>query len=71
MAEASKERLQASGRFKEPIVTSIEPAQAFYPAEAYHQDFYRKNPEHYDAYSEGSGRKGPYPLNHSERLTVF
>ncbi len=58
VAEASKERLQASGRFKEPIVTSIEPAQTFYPAEAYHQDFYRKNPEHYDAYSEGSGRKG-------------
>lgn len=57
-AEASKERLQASGRFTTPIVTTIEPAQTFYPAEEYHQDFYRKNPEHYQAYSEGSGRKG-------------
>lgn len=57
-AEASKERLQASGRFKEPIVTTIESAQPFYPAEDYHQDFYRKNPAHYNAYSEGSGRKG-------------
>lgn len=57
-AEASKERLQASERFKEPIVTTIESAQPFYPAEDYHQDFYRKNPAHYNAYSEGSGRKG-------------
>lgn len=58
LAETSKQQLQASGRFKDPIVTAIEPAQTFYPAEAYHQDFYRKQPEHYAAYSKGSGRKG-------------
>ena len=57
-AEASKARLQASGRFSAPIVTAIEPVQPFYPAEEYHQDFYQKNPEHYAAYSEGSGRRG-------------
>ncbi|MCH5463647.1 peptide-methionine (S)-S-oxide reductase MsrA [Levilactobacillus tujiorum] len=42
-ATASKERLAASGRFDEPIVTTIEAAQPFYPAEEEHQDFYRKN----------------------------
>lgn len=46
-AEASKQSLEDSGRFDQPIVTSIEPAQVFYPAEDYHQDFYRKNPARY------------------------
>ncbi|WP_427813451.1 peptide-methionine (S)-S-oxide reductase MsrA [Enterococcus sp. 22-H-5-01] len=58
VAEQSKEQLQASGHFKAPIVTAIESAQPFYPAEEYHQAFYQKNPAHYNAYSEGSGRKG-------------
>lgn len=47
IAEQSKVALQASGRFKEPIVTAIEPVQPFYLAEDYHQSFYKKNPEHY------------------------
>ena len=47
IAEQSKVALQASGRFKEPIVTAIEPVQPFYLAEDYHQGFYKKNPEHY------------------------
>lgn len=46
-AEASKAQLAASGRFSQPIVTTIEPAQTFYPAEEYHQDYYRKHPENY------------------------
>lgn len=47
IAEKSKEKLQLSGRFKQPIVTCIEPASPFYLAEEYHQDFYKKNPERY------------------------
>ena len=53
-----KAALQASGRFTDPIVTTIEPAKPFYPAEDYHQDFYKKNTAHYNAYREGSGRAG-------------
>lgn len=41
IAEQSKANLQASGRFDRPIVTKIEPAETFYEAEAYHQDFIR------------------------------
>ena len=58
IAEASKAALQASGRFTDPIVTTIEPAEPFYPAEDYHQDFYKKNTAQYNAYREGSGRAG-------------
>ena len=55
IAEASKAALQASGRFKKDIVTKIEPASTFYPAEEYHQDFYKKDPEHYKRYRGLSG----------------
>lgn len=47
IAEHSKANLQASGRFDQPIVTNIEPAQPFYEAESYHQGFYKNNPERY------------------------
>ena len=47
IAERSKANLQASGRFDQPIVTSIELAQPFYQAEDYHQGFYKTNPERY------------------------
>lgn len=46
-ALASKAALQESGRFTEPIVTAIEPAQPFYLAEDEHQDYYKKNPENF------------------------
>ena len=56
LAQASKEDLANSGRFDEPIATTIRPAQTFYPAEKYHQDYYKKEPAHYNAYRAGSGR---------------
>ena len=55
-AEASKEKLAHSGKFNRPIVTEILPAMKFYPAEAQHQKYYQQNPEHFEAFEEGSGR---------------
>jgi methionine-S-sulfoxide reductase len=56
IAEASKAKLATSGKFKKPIVTEILPAMKFWPAEDYHQKYYRQNPEHFEAFEEGSGR---------------
>ena len=56
LAEASRDALAASHRFGDPIVTQIEPLGTFYPAEDYHQDYYKKNPVHYNRYRIGSGR---------------
>ncbi|MRX71716.1 peptide-methionine (S)-S-oxide reductase MsrA [Bacillus lacus] len=58
LAENSRQELQNSGRFSKPIVTEILPAKPFYPAEDYHQDYYKKNPARYQQYSVGSGRAG-------------
>ena len=54
----SKKRLEESGKFKKPIVTSIEKFDSFYRAEEYHQKYYEKNPIHYGNYKIGSGRAG-------------
>ncbi len=55
-AEESRKKLQATGRHGKPIVTEILPAETFYPAEKYHQDYYKKNPARYRIYRFHSGR---------------
>lgn len=58
VAEEARKELDDSGKFKQPIVTKIEEAKPFYPAEEYHQDFHKKESAYYKRYSIGSGRAG-------------
>lgn len=55
-AEKSKEELGQSGLYSKPIATEIRKAETFYEAEDYHQYYYKKNPDHYNRYYQGSGR---------------
>lgn len=59
LAEASKKKLDASGKFTRPVATEIRPYTNFFPAEEYHQDYDKKNPERYRQYKVYSGR-GPF-----------
>ncbi|MGL5752816.1 MAG: peptide-methionine (S)-S-oxide reductase MsrA [Paraclostridium sp.] len=56
IAIESKNKLNTSGLFSKDIATEILPAEVFYEAEEYHQDYYKKNPMHYETYFKGSGR---------------
>jgi methionine-S-sulfoxide reductase len=56
VAETTKDALQASGRFGQPIVTEVVAAGEFYEAEDYHQDYYKKNANRYRFYKFSCGR---------------
>jgi peptide methionine sulfoxide reductase msrA/msrB len=56
VAEASIDEIIKSGRFDKKIATVVREKETFYRAEEYHQDYYLKNPEHYNRYRIGSGR---------------
>ncbi|MGQ4810261.1 Peptide methionine sulfoxide reductase MsrA [Candidatus Entotheonellaceae bacterium PAL068K] len=56
LAEASRQTIEQSKPFQEAIVTQIVSASAFYPAETYHQDYYKKNPLRYKFYKWNCGR---------------
>jgi len=56
VAEQSKAALAASGRYDEPVITPIRPAQTFYPAEDNHQNYHSRNPLRYNLYRLRSGR---------------
>jgi peptide-methionine (S)-S-oxide reductase len=55
-AEASKAKYEKLKTFKQPLLTEITKAGPFYPAEDYHQDYYKKNPLQYKFYVTGCGR---------------
>ncbi|MBD0334506.1 MAG: peptide-methionine (S)-S-oxide reductase MsrA [Cyanobacteria bacterium Co-bin13] len=55
LAEQSKQSL-ATKQFKSPVATEVRPAQTFYPAEEYHQDYYLKHPVRYKFYRNACGR---------------
>lgn len=56
LAEASKAKFEKLKPFSQPILTQIVPAGQFWPAEDYHQDYYKKNPLQYRFYVTGCGR---------------
>jgi peptide-methionine (S)-S-oxide reductase len=62
VAQQSLTALEKTKPFKQPIVTVVQPATTFYPAEGYHQDYYKKNPVRYAYYRTSCGRDASLEL---------
>lgn len=58
MAEAEIAEIETSGVLKDPVVTRVIQAETFWPAEDYHQNYYKKNPLKYRYYRASCGRDG-------------
>ena len=71
LAEGAKEALEVSGKFDQPLATNIAAAEAFYPAESYHQDFYKTRAQHYGAYRTASGRDAFFAETWKGDTTVY
>ncbi len=69
-AEKSREELAKNGPFDQSIATEILPAGEFYPAEDYHQDYYKKNRIHYQLYRRASGRD-PFIRRHWDKKKLY
>jgi peptide methionine sulfoxide reductase msrA/msrB len=61
-------QLEASKKFDKPIAVKVEPRTTFFPAEEYHQDYYKKSAFRYSLYKEGSGRKGYIEQTWDEKI---
>lgn len=69
IATDSLENLKKNGPLKEPVATVVRDASAFTPAEAYHQDYYKKNPFHYSFYRQSCGRDARVEQIWGKRVT--
>ncbi len=56
IANESRTKLVESDALKKPVITPVETAAEFWPAETYHQDYYMKNPLRYKFYRNSCGR---------------
>lgn len=68
IVETSKQNLESSWKFEKSIVTLILPISEFFPAESYHQDYYKKSSFRYNLYKRGSGREGFIEDNWRDRI---